>query len=143
VLLRDEDRNVEVGQASASVTDASSRTTRRLVRSFLAFEAATFAIAALVHAGGPSDLDWPAEAATEEAIIAIALLVGLGLSWSGMLSVTTVGIVAQAFALFGMLVGIVTLGVGDRSGSAPDVVYQLAISAVLIVGLVVVSRRLR
>jgi hypothetical protein len=130
VLLRDEDRKVDVVP------------TRRVIRAFLAFEAATFIVAALVHAGILTTADPHAAAATGESVIAIALLIGLALTGAGLLAVATIGILAQGFALFGTLVGILTIiaGVGPQSG--PDIAYHVAISGVLLVGVVVASRRL-
>jgi hypothetical protein len=130
VLRGDDDRHVEIVP------------TRRLIRAFLAVEAATFIVAALVHAGILTDADRHEAAATGESVIAIALVIGLALTWMGLTSVATVGILAQGFALFGTLVGILTIlaGVGPQSG--PDIAYHVAISVVLLVGVVVASRRL-
>ncbi len=130
MLLRDEDRNVEVVPA------------RRVIRAFLAFEAATFIVAALVHFGILTNADPHEAAATGESVIAIALLIGLALTWVGLTSIATVGILAQGFALFGTLVGILTIVAGVGPQSAPDLAYHIAIGGVLLVGVVVASRRL-
>jgi hypothetical protein len=130
VLLGGDDRKVEVVP------------TRRAIRAFLAFEAATFIVAALVHFGILTNADPHEAAATGEGVIAIALAIGLALTWTGLLSVATVGILAQGFALFGTLVGILTIVAGVGPQSAPDIAYHVAISGVLIVGVVVASRRL-
>jgi len=131
VLFRVKDRHIQIGIP-----------TRRTIRTFIAFEAATFAIAALVHAGVLTTVDLHAQAATGESVIAIGLLIGLALTWSGLAAVATIGIVVQAFALLGTLVGIFTIAVGVGPRTVPDVGYHLAISAVLIAGLVVAGRRL-
>jgi len=130
VLLGDEDRKVEVVS------------TRRVIRAFLAFEAATFILAALVHTGILTNADPHEAAATGESVIAIALVIGLALTWMGLTSVATIGILAQGFALFGTLVGILTIVAGVGPQSVPDIAYHVAISVVLIVGVVVASRRL-
>jgi len=130
VLLRDEDRNIQVVP------------TRRVIRAFLAVEAATFIIAALVHFGILTNADPHEAAATGESVIAIALVIGLALTWVGLTSVATIGILAQGFALFGTLVGILTIVAGVGPQSAADLGYHVAISGVLLVGVVVASRRL-
>ena len=116
MLLRDEDRNIQVVP------------TRRVIRAFLAFEAATFIIAALVHFGILTNADPHEAAATGESVIAIALVIGLALTWVGLTSVATIGILT------------IVAGVGPQS--AADLGYHVAISGVLLVGVVVASRRL-
>jgi len=116
--------------------------TRRAVRAFLAVEALTFIVAALVHAGVLTNADPHPAAATGESVIAIALVIGFALTWMGLTSVATIGILAQGFALFGTLVGILTIVAGVGPQSVPDITYHVAISGVLIVGVVVASRRL-
>src|SRR5438552_3746850 len=130
MLRGDDDRKVEIVP------------TRRVIRAFLAFEAATFIVAALVHAGILTNADPHAAAATGESVIAVALLIGLALTWVGLTSVATVGILAQGFALFGTLVGILTIIAGVGPQSWMDIAYHVAISVVLLVGVVVASRRL-
>ena len=130
MLLGDEDRQVEVVS------------TRRVIRAFLAGEAATFILAALIHAGILTNADPHEAAATGESVIAIALLMGLALTWAGLLSVATLGILFQGFALFGTLVGILTIIAGVGPQTLPDIAYHVAISGVLLVGVVVASRRL-
>jgi len=125
VLLGVKDRNVQIGSP-----------TRRTIRAFLAFEAATFAIAALIHANVLPLGDPHEAAATGESVIAVIVLVGLALTWAGIMSVATIGMIAQGF------VGIFTIAVGAGPRTAPDVAYHVAISGVLVVGLVVASRRL-
>jgi hypothetical protein len=75
-------------------------------------------------------------------VIAIALLIGLALTWSGLAAVATIGIVMQGLALLGTLVGIFTIAIGVGPRTVPDVVYHVAISVVLVVGVVFASRRL-
>ena len=83
-----------------------------------------------------------AAAATGESVIAVILLVGLALTFVGITSVATIGMLAQGLALLGTLVGIFTIAVGAGPRTAPDVAYHLAISVVLVVGLFVAARRL-
>jgi hypothetical protein len=49
-------------------------------------------------------------------------------------------LIAQAFALFWTLVGVFVIIIGIGPRTVPDVVYHIAIVAVLIYGLVVASR---
>ncbi len=116
--------------------------TRRVIRAFLAVEAATFIVAALIHASVLTTVDPHPAAATGETVIAIALVLGLALTWMGLMSVATIGILGQGFALFGTLVGILTIIAGVGPQSVADLAYHVAISAVLLTGIVVASRRL-
>lgn len=56
------------------------KSTIRGIRGFLAFEAATFAIAALIHAGILAQGYQHQGAVTGESVIAIALVIGLALT---------------------------------------------------------------
>ena len=112
----------------------------RTIQALLLVEAASFAIASLVHAGILIDGYEHREARTAEGIIAIVLLGGLVLTWIRPAWTRTAALVAQAFALFWTLVGVFVIIIGIGPGTVPDVVYHVAIVAVLIYGLVVASR---
>lgn len=107
------------------------------IRIFLLFEAATFLAAASIHLGvlpiGYEHL----EAGIAESVIAALLLVGL--AWSGLRPASTrrAGLAAQGFALFGTLVGLVTIAIGVGPRTIPDIAYHLIIVAVLVWGLMV------
>ncbi|MBI2187746.1 MAG: hypothetical protein HYU37_11625 [Acidobacteria bacterium] len=73
-------------------------------------------------------------------MIAVALLAGATLAWVRPTSARAAGLAAQGFALFGTLVGIVTIAIGIGPRSVLDVVYHVAIVAVLVWGLVVAWR---
>ena len=50
------------------------------------------------------------------------------------------GLSAQAFTLFGTMVGIFTIVIGVGPRTIPDIVYHVAIVIVLVTGLVVARR---
>jgi hypothetical protein len=112
----------------------------RRIRVFLLVEAAAFAAAALVHFGLLVHGYQHRQARVAESVIALVLLAGLVLSWVRPTWTREVGIAAQGFALLGTLVGIFTIIVGVGPRTAPDVVYHLAIVAVLVWGLLVAVR---
>jgi multisubunit Na+/H+ antiporter MnhB subunit len=104
------------------------------------FEAATFVIAALIHAGVLIQGYQHPEARTAEAVIAIVLLVGVALTWVRPAWVRQAGLAAQGLALFGTLIGLFTIAVGVGPRTVPDIVYHIGIVIVLIWGLVVAAR---
>ena len=104
------------------------------------FEAASFAAAALVHLGAHANGYEHQPAGAGESVIGMVPLVGFGLSWTDWASVRTLGLVAQAFALLGTLVGLFTIAIGVGPRTVPDLAYHLAIGAVLVLGLVVAAR---
>jgi hypothetical protein len=109
------------------------------LRALLLFEAATFVVAATVHFGGIVDGYAHRKAAIAETVIAVALLVGLAISLrSGWALEAALG--AQAFALFGVLVGLFTIAVGVGPRTAPDVAYHVGIAAVLATGIALAAR---
>ncbi len=110
------------------------------IRFFLLFEAATFVIAALAHAGVLIDGYQHREAAIAESLIAAVLLVGLVLSVVRPAWTRQAGVAAQGFALLGTLVGLTVIAIGIGPQTVPDVVYHVGIVIVLIWGLVVAGR---
>ena len=112
----------------------------RTIRLFLLLEGATFVAASLIHSGVfIHGYEHPAARAAE-GVIAVVLLGGLALTGIAPTWTRRIGIIAQAFALLGTLVGIFTIinGIGPRT--APDLIYHIAIVAVLAWGLVVAAR---
>jgi heme A synthase len=99
------------------------------------FEAATFAAAAAIHFGALVDGYGHRDAGTAESVIAVVLLAGLALTWSRPPWPRRAAIGAQAFAILGVLVGLLTIAVGVGPRTVPDVAYHLGILAVLVVGL--------
>lgn len=111
------------------------------VRSLLLVEAATFLVAAAIHFGVLVDGYGHREAGTAETVIAVALLVGLALTWARPPWPRRAAIGAQAFAALGVLVGLFTIVVGVGPRTVPDVAYHLVILAVLVAGLGLAVRR--
>ena len=112
----------------------------RSIRVFLLIEASSFAAAALVHFGVLTHGYEHQAAGTAETVIAFALLLGLALSWSPLASTRALGLAAQAFALFGTLIGLFTIAIGVGPRTLPDIAYHIAIVAVLVAGLIVAAR---
>jgi hypothetical protein len=112
----------------------------RTLRLFMLVEAATFMLAAAIHAGLLIDGYAHREARIAETVIGLVLLVGAALTWIRPTSARTTALAAQGFALLGTLVGIFTIivGVGPRSG--PDILYHVGIVGVLAWGLAVAWR---
>jgi hypothetical protein len=112
----------------------------QVVRRFLLVEAATFITAAAIHGGWLISGYEHREARIAESIIAVVLLGGAAIAWARPAWTRTVGLFAQGFALFFTLVGVtmIAVGVGPRTG--PDILYHIAIVAVLVWGIVVARR---
>jgi multisubunit Na+/H+ antiporter MnhB subunit len=103
-------------------------------------EAATFVVASLVHSGALLTGYEHREARIAEGVIAIALLLGLALTWVRPAWAGAAGLAAQGFALVGTMVGLlmIAVGVGPRTGL--DLVYHAAIVVLLVWGLSVAAR---
>lgn len=111
-----------------------------MIRLFMLFEAATFIIAALVHAGVLASGYEHRQARIAESVIAAVLLCAVALTWMRPASTREAGMAAQGFALLGTLLGIFTIVAGVGPRTLPDIVYHIAIVAVLIWGLIVARR---
>lgn len=110
------------------------------IRLFLLIQAASFLAAAMIHFGVWIEGHEHQKAGVAETVIAVVLLIGLTVSlirrgWTRM-----AGLVTQGFALLGTLVGIFTIVVGIGPRTVPDIIYHVAITAVLVWGLVVAKR---
>lgn len=105
-------------------------------RMFLLAEALVYAVAALVHAGTLLEGYEHGKAQIAESVIAIVLFLGFLLAWGRSSLMRIVGIMTQGFALFGTLIGLFTIVVGLGPQSTLDVVYHLAMTAVLLWGLI-------
>ena len=106
-------------------------------RLFLLLEAVTFLVAAAIHAGALADGHTHHDAAIAESLIAIVLVAALGLGWTRHPWPLRFAVIAQAFALAGVLVGLFTIAIGVGPRTVPDVAYHVAILAVLAAGLAV------
>ena len=103
-------------------------------------QAVAFLAAALVHAGVLLDGYEHLAARNGESVIALVLFGGVVVSWVRPESSRRAGLIAQAFALLGTLVGIFTIIVGVGPRTIPDIVYHIVIAAALILGLAVTLR---
>ena len=113
---------------------------RSLLPRLLLFEAATYAIASLVHFGVLIRGFEHDRAGTAEAIIAAVLLAGLATTLLRPGWTRSTAFLAQLFALIGTFVGLFSIVVGFGPRTVPDVAYHAAIVVVLLVGLVVTWR---
>ncbi len=103
----------------------------------LLFEAATFIVAAAIHGGALGDAHTHRAAATAETVIAIVLLTAFGLAWTPQPWPLRFAVLAQAFALAGVLVGLFTIAIGVGPQSVLDAAYHVVILAVLAAGLAI------
>ncbi|HEX3270304.1 MAG TPA: hypothetical protein VHR15_06620 [Ktedonobacterales bacterium] len=113
---------------------------RTTIRLFLLIEGVSFLAAGLVHRGVFITGYAHQQASIAETTIAVVLLIGLGLTWIWPGQTRLIGLVAQAFALLGTLIGVFTIAIGVGPHTAPDIAYHIIILAVLTVGLVVAAR---
>jgi hypothetical protein len=113
---------------------------RTTIRLFLLSAGASFLAAGLIHRGVFLTGYAHQQASIAETTIAIVLLVSLGLTWIWPGQTRPIGLVAQAFALLGTLVGVFTIAIGVGPRTAPDIAYHITILAVLTWGLVVATR---
>ncbi|HEY7472984.1 MAG TPA: hypothetical protein VIE68_11615 [Gemmatimonadota bacterium] len=113
---------------------------RRAIQRFLRLEALAFAVASLIHGGILLRGYQHHEAHVAEAVIAVVLLLALIVTWVRPAWSRAAGLFGQGFALLGTLVGMFTIAVGVGPRTVPDVVYHVAIVAVLVWGLVVAWR---
>jgi hypothetical protein len=107
---------------------------RSLIRVLLIFEASTFVVAAAIHYGALFEGYDHLKAGIAETVIAVALVAAMALTWMPPPWPRTAAIGGQAFAAFGVLVGLFTIAVGVGPQTAADVVYHLGIFAVLVAG---------
>src|SRR5437660_8607528 len=110
------------------------------VRLFLLVEALAFLMAALTHFGVLSSGYAHHQASIAESVIACVLLIGAGVSFARPSLTRRAGLLAQAFALLGTLVGILTIIVGIGPRTVPDIVYHIVIVIVLAIGIAVILR---
>jgi hypothetical protein len=109
-----------------------------VMRALLLFEASTFVVAAAVHYGALFDGYDHLKAGIAETVIAVVLVAGLLCTWMPTPWPRNAAMGSQAFAAFGVLVGLFTIAVGVGPRTVADVVYHLGIFAVLVAGAAVV-----
>lgn len=105
----------------------------------MAVAAISLLVAAALHAGilipGPLDT-----AAYYETGIAVILLVGLGLTFVAPSAGRWIGLVALAISFAGSCIGLFLAIRGLAPNTVPDIVYHVALVALLLMGLVVAWR---
>src|SRR5262245_34056663 len=112
---------------------------RTAIRLFLLIEGVSFLAAGLIHRGVFITGYAHQQASIAETTIAVVLLIGLGLTWIWPRQTRLIGLIAQAFALLGTLVGVFTIAIGVGPRTAPDLAYHITILAVLTIGLIVAA----
>jgi hypothetical protein len=110
------------------------------VQWFLGLEAALFGSAALMHRGVLLQGYEHSSAAIAETVIALVLLAGLLATIIAPRSNRVIGLACQAFALLGTFVGLFTIAIGIGPRTPLDVALHSGMIALLVTGLVVVSR---
>jgi hypothetical protein len=105
------------------------------LRLLLAFQAITYLIASLTHAGAVLNGYEHRDASIAEGFIAVVLFAGLLVSLARPALTRDAALGAQGFALGLTCVGLFTIAVGVGPRTVPDVVYHLCIVAILIWGL--------
>lgn len=106
------------------------------IRVFLLAEALVFVVAALVHARTLLEGYEHDKAEIAESVLAAVLFIGFLIAWKRSAWTRIAGIMTQGFAFFGTLIGLFTIVVGLGPQSTLDVVYHLAMIAVLLWGLI-------
>jgi hypothetical protein len=112
----------------------------RTIRLCLLVTGASFALAALVHAG-VLPLGYEHEGAyVPESVISTVLLAGFALTWLWPAGTRLIGLATQAFALLGSLVGLYVGVIGVGPHTIPDFIFHVGIVLALLCGLVVATR---
>jgi hypothetical protein len=116
----------------------------------MVLEAATFAVAGSLHLDARIPLGFvtfygehESKAALPELLIAAVLLLGAVVVFLRPAEARQVGALATGFAIFGVLVGLVTIAVGIGPRTIPDLVYHVSIMVVLLISFGVLMNRRR
>src|SRR3979490_131042 len=102
-----------------------------MIRFFLLLETASFAVAGSIHSGVLVGGYEHRAASIAESTIALVLLCAGGLTRGLPTRTRLLGIIAQAFAFVGTLIGAFTIAIGIGPRTVPDIVFHLTILAVL------------
>ena len=103
-------------------------------------QAAAFGLASLVHRGVLLPGHAHSKAAIAETVIAGVLVLGLLVRGLQMAPARAAALLAQAFALLGTCVGLLTIAIGVGPQSGADLVFHIAVIALLVCGLVAAWR---
>jgi len=112
----------------------------RAIWLFLLVEVSGFVLASLIHSGLLVSGYQHRQASIAESSIAVVLMVGLILSLVLPGRTRLIGLVVQAVALLGTLVGVGTIAIGIGPRTSPDIAFHVAILVVLSGGLFVTAR---
>lgn len=110
------------------------------VRWFLTLEVMVFGLAALLHAGVLATGYEHREAMIAETVIGTVLLAGLLATLAAPSFTRRAGLLTQAFALLGTLVGLFTIVIGVGPRTALDIAIHGTMLALLAAGLATVRR---
>lgn len=113
----------------------------RTVRGFLILQAAIFLAAVSIHFAVLFDGYRHRAAGTAESVIAIVLLAGLVFTWTPSPWPRRAAIAAQAFAIFGVLVGLFTIAIGVGPRTVLDLTLHASMLVALIAGLAITLRK--
>lgn len=105
------------------------------LQGFLAVEAAAFAVASLIHGGHVIPGYGHESAHIAEAVLAAILFGGLAITAGAPEYSRRVSLITQGAALLGTLLGLVMIAVGVGPATVPDVIYHIAMLALLAWGL--------
>ena len=103
-------------------------------------EAIAFFIASAIHSGALIDVSVDPAANIAEGIIGAVLLVGAIVTTVRPLWTRVVGVLAQGFGLLGSLIGLYLAIRGVGPNTVPDVIFHVAIVAMLAIGVVAALR---
>lgn len=107
----------------------------RMLRGFLLLEAGLLGAASLVHSGLLLRGHVHGQARIAEAVITAVLLAAWALSLALPGRTRRLALLGQSFALAGTMVGLFTIFIGIGPQSAPDLLFHLALLALLLAGL--------
>jgi peptidoglycan/LPS O-acetylase OafA/YrhL len=134
----------------AEESSGGGRSVGRLHAVVMLLEAATFAVAASLHLDARIPLgivtfygEPQSKAAVPELIIAAVLLLGAVVVLLRPDEARQVASIATGFAIFGVLVGLVTIAIGVGPRTVPDLIYHVGVMVVLLISFGVLMNRRR
>ena len=113
------------------------------VRGFLLLQIAIFLVLASIHFGLPIDGYRHRDAGATESLIAAVLVAGLLVTWTPPPWSHRAAIAAQSVGTLGVLVGLVTIGLGIGSQTVLDLTLNAVLLLTLIAGLAITKRGTR
>jgi hypothetical protein len=139
-----------VARAQQPASDDRRRAVGRGHGVGMLLEAATFGVAAVLHLDARFSLvfvtvrgERVGQAAVGELIVAGVLVVGAIVVLARPADARRLACVVTGFAIFGVIVGLLTIALGVGPRTIPDLVYQVAIMTVLLISFAVLMNRRR